>query len=188
VAEWRQLILATSYAPTHMAPRLACDEVERHIPPSLEPLRHDAALLTTELVANAVMHGRSVADVDLCVDDDALYLSVVDFGPGVPAIREPDQQGGGYGLHLVDKLATRWGHEMLAPQGKRVWFELRPGPRALQPSANAAGIASGVLLPSMLGDGLPQHADRGPRSWVTVPESFSSARDCRLGMSGRASR
>jgi hypothetical protein len=107
-----------------MTPRLARDEVERHIPPHLEPLRREAALLTTELVTNAVIHGRSVVDLDLYVDDDGLCLSVVDFGPGVPAIRDPDQNGGGYGLHLVDKLATRWGHERLDPQGKRVWFEL----------------------------------------------------------------
>jgi anti-sigma regulatory factor (Ser/Thr protein kinase) len=108
-----------------MTPHLARDAVDRHIPPHFAPLRHEAALLTTELVTNAVIHGQSVVDLDLYVDDDGLYLSVADFGPGVPTIRAPDPSGGGYGLRIVDNLATRWGHEMLDPQGKRVWFELR---------------------------------------------------------------
>jgi anti-sigma regulatory factor (Ser/Thr protein kinase) len=99
-----------------MAPRLARAAVKRHIPPQLAPLEPKAAFLATELVTNAVVHAGSI--------DDGLCLSVTDFGPGEPVMRAPDPNGGGYGLHLVNKLATRWGHEMLHPRGKRVWFEL----------------------------------------------------------------
>jgi anti-sigma regulatory factor (Ser/Thr protein kinase) len=108
-----------------MAPRIARDQVERHMPSNFER-RRDAALLTTELVTNAVIHAHSVVDLDLYIDGDQIYVSVVDFGPGEPEIREPDGSGGGYGLQLVDKLATRWGHDALDPLGKRVWFELAP--------------------------------------------------------------
>ena len=124
MADRRQPVLATSLAPTRMTPALARDQVERHIPPHLAALRQDAALVTTELVTNAVIHGRSVVDLDLYVDDDGICLSVADLGPGVPAIRVPDTTGGGYGLHIVEKLATRWGHQAIHPQGKRVWAEL----------------------------------------------------------------
>lgn len=72
-----------------------------------------------------MVHAGSVVDVDLYLYEDGLCVTVNDFGPGVPAIRAPDETGGGYGLRLVDTLATRWGHEHIHPQGKRVWFQLR---------------------------------------------------------------
>lgn len=90
-------------------------------------MRHETGLLTTELVTNAVIHARSVVDLDLFLYDDGLCVTVIDFGPGVPAIRAPDQSGGGYGLRLVERLASRWGYEPVDPLGKRVWFEIRCG-------------------------------------------------------------
>ena len=118
-------VLATSLAPTPTAPRLARDELERHLPEALALFRHDVALLTTELVTNAVLHAHSVVDLDLYLYDDGVCVTVVDYGPGTPEIRAPDERGGGYGLRLVDNVATRWGHERVNPRGKRVWFELR---------------------------------------------------------------
>lgn len=115
----------TSLAPTTRAPGIARDEVEHHLPADLAPVRNEVALLTTELVTNAVIHAHSVVDLDLYLYDDGLCVTVTDYGPGTPAIRAPDESGGGYGLRLVDKLATRWGHETIDPLGKRVWFELR---------------------------------------------------------------
>ena len=42
--------------------------------------------------------------------DDALFLYVCDPGPGLdPAIIPEPREEGGWGLVLVDRLATRWG-------------------------------------------------------------------------------
>ena len=42
---------------------------------------------------------------------------------GVIAPRVPDREyGGGYGLQLVDKIATRWGVNRTG--GTHVWFEV----------------------------------------------------------------
>ena len=118
-------VFTTSLAPTRSAPRIARDQVEHHLPAGLAPLHNEVALLTTELVANGVIHAKSVVDVDLYLYDDGLCVTVIDFGPGIPAVRAPAQSGGGDGLRLVDGLATRWGYESINPLGKRVWFELR---------------------------------------------------------------
>jgi anti-sigma regulatory factor (Ser/Thr protein kinase) len=86
-------------------------------------VRHDARLLLSELVSNAVMHGAG-PDLRVAFDvksDGRLRCEVVDDGKSfVPAEREPDSDDG-WGLQLVDRLATRWGvHE----GSTHVWFEL----------------------------------------------------------------
>jgi two-component sensor histidine kinase len=120
---------------------MARDEVERHLPANLAALGLEVGLLTTELVTNAVIHAHSVVDLDVYVYDDGLRVAVSDFGPGVPAIRTPSESGGGYGLHIVDEIATCWGHEPLIPSGKRVWFELR-APHDDPPDKVVAGVAA----------------------------------------------
>ena len=54
----------------------------------------------------------------------ALRVEVRDPGTsGAVAPREPDRvNGGGFGLHLVDMLATRWGFYRIG--GTHVWFEV----------------------------------------------------------------
>jgi anti-sigma regulatory factor (Ser/Thr protein kinase) len=86
---------------------------------------HDVRLLVSELVTNAVKYGGD-GDVTLRIDLDdprRLRVEVVDGGEGfVPAARDrPATDVGGWGLHLVETLADRWGVcEGLA----RVWFEI----------------------------------------------------------------
>jgi anti-sigma regulatory factor (Ser/Thr protein kinase) len=121
-----QPVLAATLPPTLAAPRFARNEVlarlhERH----LEQLADEAALLTSELVTNAVIHAHSSVDLELYLDDDHIHVSVVDHGEGAPRIREPDPAGGGQGLRIVDSIADQWGHEPLHPFGKRVWFDLQ---------------------------------------------------------------
>ena len=86
------------------------------------------ALLVSEVVTNAVMHGplSKTATVALHFQrsGDSLQIEVSDDGPGfVPRGRYDGQGiGSGWGLHIVDELASAWGVEGDRPT--RVWFEL----------------------------------------------------------------
>jgi anti-sigma regulatory factor (Ser/Thr protein kinase) len=87
---------------------------------------HTVSLLTSELVGNAIRHAgtldpteRIVFHARLC--EDHVRVEVADHGPGFdPEVRH---ESPGFGLRLVDKLATRWGVERTA-RGCRVWFEV----------------------------------------------------------------
>jgi anti-sigma regulatory factor (Ser/Thr protein kinase) len=87
-----------------------------------------AALLTSELVTNAVVHARSPATVVLTRTDEELRVAVSDEGGGVPAVDRSGGTGeGGRGLALVEELSASWGVLPLGT-GKTVWFTLRLGP------------------------------------------------------------
>jgi anti-sigma regulatory factor (Ser/Thr protein kinase) len=99
--------------------------VDGHLP--TETL-HDALLLTTELVTNAVRHwdagSDDVIELEVSADQDTLRVVVRDRGPGFdPSERRPSEEGG-WGLFLVERVATRWG---VRPRGDatEVWFEIR---------------------------------------------------------------
>jgi hypothetical protein len=74
----RQPVLATSLAPNRIAPRIARDELERHMPPHFERRKEAAPAHSTELITNAVIHAHSVVDLELYVDGDQIYVPVVD--------------------------------------------------------------------------------------------------------------
>ena len=87
----------------------------------------DLMLLVSELVTNAVRHARSDRfEVRLDVGPDRLRLEVHDEGAGFePRIAPPDGGTGGYGLFIVDRLASRWGVER--DDGGVIWLELDRG-------------------------------------------------------------
>jgi anti-sigma regulatory factor (Ser/Thr protein kinase) len=84
----------------------------------------DLMLLVSELVTNAVRHARSERfEVRLDVGSDALRLEVHDEGEGFEPRIAPSSDGtGGYGLFIVDRLASRWGVER--DEGGLIWVEL----------------------------------------------------------------
>ena len=84
----------------------------------------DLMLLVSELVTNAVRHARSERfEVRLDVTPDRLRLEVHDEGGGFePKITPSDDGTGGYGLFIVDRLASRWGVERDA--GGVIWLEV----------------------------------------------------------------
>lgn len=94
----------------------------------------DAELLVSELASNALRHGRGEMVLLARLDDDRLLVEVVDEGSGFErTLRRKDfEQVGGWGLDIVDAVASRWGvHEGTT----HVWFELeRPGPRLGEPA------------------------------------------------------
>jgi anti-sigma regulatory factor (Ser/Thr protein kinase) len=92
---------------------------------------HDAELLTSELVTNAVLHGRGPIELIALLDETHLTVDVTDHGGGFErTAREPRDLDavGGHGLNIVDAVASRWGIQ----RGRsRVWFELeRHQPRS----------------------------------------------------------
>jgi len=81
-----------------------------------------AALLTSELVTNSVVHARSPwIDVSIVLDPERLRIDVSDAGTDAIRPRTPGDDGG-WGLTLVAELATRWGVERRR-DGKTVWVE-----------------------------------------------------------------
>jgi anti-sigma regulatory factor (Ser/Thr protein kinase) len=89
----------------------------------------DAELLVSELVTNALRHGDGQITLRGAVDDDTLMVEVIDEGGGFEheLRRRNFDDVGGWGLGVVDDLASPWGvHEGTT----HVWFEIeRPGPR-----------------------------------------------------------
>ena len=87
----------------------------------------DLRLLVTELVTNGVRHGSTRGDVTVSVTarDDLVRVEVSDHGRGFSPPQAPMPRGdgtGGWGLQLVDRVATRWGVEI--NDTTCVWFEL----------------------------------------------------------------
>jgi anti-sigma regulatory factor (Ser/Thr protein kinase) len=96
--------------------------------PSLNDLLvDDAVLLVSEIVSNSVRHASldksDAIHVRIRGSDSVLHVDVIDPGPGFDPERvEPSEREGGWGLRLLDRLATRWGVER--NDVTKVWFEL----------------------------------------------------------------
>jgi signal transduction histidine kinase len=91
-------------------------------------VRDDLELLVSELVTNAVIHGRPAVSLHLITCAAVVRVDVFDRGApiaaAIPAVAVTSQRGG-RGLSIVDTLATRWGSTLpAAPRGKSVWFEI----------------------------------------------------------------
>lgn len=81
----------------------------------------DIVLVADELVTNAVVHGNSDVVVTLTANADSVRVAVADRSPVPP---RPANRGAaamsGRGLHIVDILASAWGHQR-CNSGKVVW-------------------------------------------------------------------
>lgn len=90
----------------------------------LPDLTDDAALITSELVGNAVQHADSPVDVAL-ITAHGLMILVADSSRLPPVMGAAvDWTESGRGLVIVDAIADRWGH-WLTNAGKTVWACLR---------------------------------------------------------------
>jgi two-component sensor histidine kinase len=90
----------------------------------LEDLADDAEWIATELVTNAVQHGRGSPRLSVCRKDSGIEIAVFDSSRALPQVRNATvQDEGGRGLRIVDNLSSRWGVDTLRG-GKRVWAML----------------------------------------------------------------
>ena len=107
-----------------------------------DQVMREGTLLTSELVTNSIRHAGlrpdDYIDVAAAWSGTVLRVTVRDSGSGAPpsgieagSIRPSPGGQSGWGLYLVDKLATRWGTNLEGSAG--FWFELEY-PRAAGPS------------------------------------------------------
>ncbi len=90
----------------------------------------DGELALSELVTNAVLHGRDPIVLRLVLGEHCLRVEVGDGSPVSPSFSMLDPTAvTGRGLMLISAASDRWGVEP-HPQGKRVWFELHDGDQA----------------------------------------------------------
>jgi anti-sigma regulatory factor (Ser/Thr protein kinase) len=85
-----------------------------------------AVLLVSELVTNAILHGRAPLELRAQPAGAGVRVEVHDHERTRPPILRHDDdltEPGGRGLQLVDTLADRWGWAE-NDCGKVVWFEL----------------------------------------------------------------
>lgn len=120
-------LLEFELAPSHDAPRIARRWLTESLVPMLAANRvlATAKLLVSELVTNAVTHGRGQITVTAQLSERRLFVEVEDQGDGfecAPRKRELQTAGaGGWGLTVVDAESSRWG---TSRGSSRVWFEL----------------------------------------------------------------
>jgi anti-sigma regulatory factor (Ser/Thr protein kinase) len=85
-------------------------------------------LLVSELVTNAVRHvpagGEDGIELVVARENGHVRIEVADRGPGFTPSPRTDlsEASSGWGLHIMSKLAARWGIEV--DGGSRVWFEI----------------------------------------------------------------
>lgn len=91
-------------------------------------LLDDAELCVSELLTNAVLHAGTPMRLEIELDGD-LTVRVRDddrsTGVATPRASAAHEQESGRGLHIIERVSTRWGVSML-PDGKMIWFVLQP--------------------------------------------------------------
>jgi len=94
----------------------------------VDGLRDDACLIASELVENAVRHGRSAAELRLDLSRGVLTIAVRDDAPTPPQRRAVGAAPtGGRGVFIVDVIARAWGYAPTWAGGKVVWAVLADG-------------------------------------------------------------
>ncbi|HET7380229.1 MAG TPA: ATP-binding protein, partial [Gaiellales bacterium] len=129
---WAPGELRKTYPASRQTPRAARDAVSLVAGDIPSDAFETARLLTSELVTNSLKYGPPApASIGLYVGvaRDLIRVEVWDEAAAPPELKTPSEHGG-YGLALVDSLATRWGTDR---DGDRnvTWFELAlPAPGA----------------------------------------------------------
>ena len=90
----------------------------------LTAMAETAAILVSELVTNAIVHGGDPVALHLIAADRAIRGEVIDHSTAMPTMStpKPDDEGG-RGLAIVEALASRWGVDP-GHGSKAVWFTL----------------------------------------------------------------
>lgn len=123
---WELTELRMTLLPDEFAPGKARKALEATATGVPTRVLADASLMTSELVMNSVQHGADdLVGIELFLQAGGKLLRVEVSelaGKSVPERRDPDESGG-YGLALVDTLASRWGTEV-RDDVRCTWFDL----------------------------------------------------------------
>ena len=122
VGEHVQASATLPLPPESVAVRTARAFVLEHAPELSEESRDTVALLTSELVTNAIIHARTALEVGVYVSEHHLLVTVHDLDIGhveVHAGRE-----GGWGLGLVRSLSEDSSMTRHPEGGKTAWFRV----------------------------------------------------------------
>ncbi len=116
--------------PDTRAPQHAREIVLGAIADLPKGVQDDAVLLVSELVSNSVTHVKAAPSdmigLLVALEQDTLHVEVSDHSARI-AQRNPPLGARGYGLNLVEKLASRWGAELR--NGRNVtWFDMQIPP------------------------------------------------------------
>ena len=126
----------------------------------------DVELLTSELVTNAIRHAEGT--VELWIDHpspECVRIEVRDLSERLPVMRPLETaREGGWGLHIVGRIANRWGLEQRTGE-KTIWCEVAPA------GYEARGSSAQTVLPST-STSVPQARDSAAtRRTPRPPES-----------------
>jgi anti-sigma regulatory factor (Ser/Thr protein kinase) len=135
MTELAELALSRRRSASSQARQFVIARLARH---RLEELSDTAALVTTELVTNVLVHTESVPTLRILVLADLVRIEVEDTCPVLPAagILDPTATCG-RGLVLIQQLTQRWGVTRVPEAGKAVWCELVAGPPAATEALSA---------------------------------------------------
>ncbi len=92
--------------------------------------RNDAIVVVSELVTNALVHGRPPRTLHVHMAPDTIVIEVSDGSPVPAATVDPTGRVGGQGLRIVEALCERWGSSSNPDgmAGKHVWCAMRTAP------------------------------------------------------------
>jgi PAS domain S-box-containing protein len=113
--------------PDATAPREARALIVDRFGDALAPQELDRAKLAiSELVTNAVQHGRGQITLRAHLDDRRLHVDVIDEGAGFERVagEQELERARGWGLELVEADTSRWG---MQDGATHVWFEIERG-------------------------------------------------------------
>jgi anti-sigma regulatory factor (Ser/Thr protein kinase) len=128
---------------TPAAARRALAPLSGSLPP--ETLE-DISLLVTELTSNSVRHSRAErVRVRVVLRRARVRVDVCDDGGGTPLRRlRLDGEESGWGLQIVEDIASRWGIEHR--DGTCVWFEIDRAVRVRHEHLRSGAAAAAVAL------------------------------------------
>ncbi|MDH2388962.1 ATP-binding protein [Streptomyces sp. HNM0663] len=108
------------------ARRLLLSAVRTWELPLVDETLHDLALLSGEVIANAVLHTAGPCSVTVRWTGVRLRVEVSDTAGTLPTQRDRELYAeSGRGLILIETLAASWGSAGTAT-GKVIWFEVTP--------------------------------------------------------------
>ncbi|MFJ6784740.1 ATP-binding protein [Streptomyces yangpuensis] len=127
---------AQAPAAVSRARRLLLSAVRAWELPFVDDALDDLALLSGEIIANAVLHTAGPCSVTVRWTGVRVRVEVADTAAGLPRQcgRELNAESG-RGLSIVAALAAGWGSADTAT-GKVIWFEVAPSAPTLDPNLN----------------------------------------------------